>query len=249
MKDHADWDTGEHAFVSEPMTFSDKVDLIVAAIAKCLAEVGTIERSARNDFHNYKYSTLDDYVSAIRVPMRENGLVAISSVANLDMISSGGETGQPARKPSRRATVRMYLRMVHTSGQWVQIVIAGEGVDSGDGDKAVFKAVTGARKYGLACMLNLSTGDDPERTNGGGGSDARTRPTSQPEGKETKPPVTSDRKQLIASARAAYARLTTPQLASVRKQLGLADAARLPDQTDDVLRKFIDLAKTAADQG
>ena len=46
------------------------------------------------------------------------------------------------------------------TGEEITVKIAGEGLDSGD--KAPYKAMTGALKYALLQSFLLATGDDPE---------------------------------------------------------------------------------------
>jgi hypothetical protein len=46
------------------------------------------------------------------------------------------------------------------SAEEITVKVAGEGVDSGD--KAPYKAMTGALKYALLQSFLLATGDDPE---------------------------------------------------------------------------------------
>ena len=46
------------------------------------------------------------------------------------------------------------------SGEELSVRVAGEGADAGD--KAPYKAMTGALKYALLQSFLLSTGDDPE---------------------------------------------------------------------------------------
>ena len=105
------------------------------------------------------------------------------------------------------------MRLSHAeSGEWIEIDIIGEGYDRGD--KAVYKAITGARKYGLACLFDLVTTDDPEtdspeasrprfeptRANGARQPEARPQPSqSRPQQRpadrpqQQRPPQTTTR--------------------------------------------------------
>ena len=64
--------------------------------------------------------------------------------------------------PQHAYAVSIFLRLVHKSGQWIEVESIGEGQDRGD--KSTYKALTGARKYGVAMLLGLITTDDPEAT-------------------------------------------------------------------------------------
>lgn len=96
--------------------------------------------------------------------------------------------------------VQIKLTLLHSSGEELSIVAWGEGQDHGD--KAIYKAITGARKYGLACLFNLATSDDPER-------DARTdeppvaaAPAPKEEPKYERKPTKSKAKQQVPAQEA-----------------------------------------------
>jgi hypothetical protein len=77
--------------------------------------------------------------------------------------------------------VKVAVRILHESGEWVEASAWGEGQDRGD--KAVYKAITGARKYGVASALGLATTDDPEDDGGeenGAGSRNESKPATRP---------------------------------------------------------------------
>ncbi len=66
------------------------------------------------------------------------------------------------------------------SGEEIVAKVAGQGLDPGD--KAPYKAMTGALKYALLQSFLLATGDDPEDERGDArftppGSDRRSTPT------------------------------------------------------------------------
>ena len=70
-------------------------------------------------------------------------------------------TETPRSSSDRIARVVMNYRFVDArSGDELSVRVAGEGADPGD--KAPYKAMTGALKYALLQSFLLSTGDDPE---------------------------------------------------------------------------------------
>src|SRR5699024_1473369 len=60
------------------------------------------------------------------------------------------------------ATVKMKFTFIDgETGEEISIHSIGEGQDAGD--KAVYKAITGATKYALMKVFMIPTGDDPEQ--------------------------------------------------------------------------------------
>ena len=139
------------------MRTSDSIDKICAALATAQAACPTVPRSGTNPQQRYKYAECADFFRSAKRPMAEAGLALVSTVTDVSDLESAKTRGGAIMW---RVRVTMVHRLVHTSGQWVEIVTTGEG--SAIDDKATYKAVTGARKYGLACLLGLASSDDPE---------------------------------------------------------------------------------------
>src|SRR5262249_29159101 len=75
----------------------------------------------------------------------------------------------------RIARIVMNYRFVDArSGEELTVRVAGEGADPGD--KAPYKAMTGALKYALLQSFLLASGDDPEDER----ADARSGPGPEP---------------------------------------------------------------------
>lgn len=140
------------------MQSSESVAKISSAVAEAQAEFKAVSKSGFNAYDKYAYADLEDYVHATRPVLTKHGLAILSSaeevVALNDRTTKNGGCEHAVR-------VKVNVRLMHTSGEWVECVAWGEGQDRAD--KAVYKAITGARKYGLALMLGLATSDDPER--------------------------------------------------------------------------------------
>jgi len=83
------------------------------------------------------------------------------------------EAARPGRSEAERVArvIMSYSFEDVDTAEAVTIKVAGEGQDAGD--KAPYKAMTGALKYALLQSFLLATGDDPE--------EERSRPTTQPE--------------------------------------------------------------------
>jgi len=139
------------------VTLSEPCDKIAAALVKVSSQVQLVNKGRKNDHDNYRYSELLDYVLATAASLRESGIILLSSVDKAETLPDRVTKGGSAQYAVR---VQLTIRAVHESGQWAQVAVSGEGQDRAD--KGVYKAITGARKYGIACLLGLATSDDPE---------------------------------------------------------------------------------------
>lgn len=144
------------------MTTSEKTNQVCLALLKAQEAFSKVFKSAENRFDKYKYATLGDYWDATADALQEAGLALISHVAGIETLP---DRGTQAGKTERAVRVYLDIRLVHTADQWIQCRAVGEGQDRAD--KAIYKALTGARKYGIAAMLNLATTDDPEQDSDG----------------------------------------------------------------------------------
>ena len=139
------------------MNHSETLDKIGPAMAAAQAEFGTVGKSGANTFDGYDYAKLEDYVDVVQAVMQKHGLSLIVGTTQQFQI----ETRQ-TKKGGQEYVVGVALEgmILHTSGQWVGVASQGQGQDRGD--KGIYKAITGARKYLLASAFGLKTGDDPE---------------------------------------------------------------------------------------
>ncbi|MDF2867254.1 MAG: hypothetical protein K0S11_724 [Gammaproteobacteria bacterium] len=139
------------------MKTSDSITNLASALAKMQPELGVIGKSGENKFDNYTYATLADYIKGTRDIMSKHGFFMVASVEKLTQL-----TDRATRNGSIEHAVQISLtvRLIHQSGEWIETSCIGEGQDRTD--KAVYKAITGARKYAMASLLGLATSDDPE---------------------------------------------------------------------------------------
>jgi len=141
------------------MAQSAEIDQIAAVLVKAQAAMPLVEEGQRNTYDKYNYSNLADYQRATRKVLAEHGLAVTGSCTAVEQLPDRQSSKGTAMHVVRVTAV---TRLLHTSGQWIECVTYGEGEDRGD--KAIYKAITGARKYGIATLLGLATTDDPERT-------------------------------------------------------------------------------------
>jgi hypothetical protein len=122
--------------------------------AEVRRRLGYVQKRGHNERHNYSYVTAADLAGSVGDILAELGVVVIPQLQSIS-------TETPRSSSDRIARVVMNYRFVDArSGEELSVRIAGEGADPGD--KAPYKAMTGALKYALLQSFLLSTGDDPE---------------------------------------------------------------------------------------
>jgi len=127
---------------------SESIGALVSAIGAVMAEVGYVRGTGRNSHHKYSYTSDEDLAAAVQPALVKHGVAIFPVACQLD-------------RSGDRCVIVQTWRVAHSSGEWMQIEIAGEGVDKQD--KGTAKALTGARKYLLRLLFCIPTGDDIER--------------------------------------------------------------------------------------
>ena len=135
---------------------------IVKALAAVMAEVGSVRKGDRNQFHGYDYAGTDDVAHAVQGLMAKHGVIIIQTEGG-DPVTTGG-----------LATVRYRFFLLHSSGETLSqidgVPFVHTGVSQasnskgGLDDKALNKCHTAARKYFLIALFQLPRGkfDDPD---------------------------------------------------------------------------------------
>ncbi|MGO9603981.1 MAG: ERF family protein [Candidatus Binataceae bacterium] len=135
-------------------------DLVRLNLRQKLAEVrrriGYVQKRGHNERFNYSYVTAADIAGAIGDLLAELGVIVIPRLEEISYESAAarGDAVRMAR------VVMAYSFSDVESGEEIVAKVAGQGLDSGD--KAPYKAMTGALKYALLQSFLLATGDDPE---------------------------------------------------------------------------------------
>ena len=124
-------------------------------LRKALKEKGTLKKGAINKYDNYKYFSEMQYKELFTELFSEHGLELTSSELEYEMFG-----GTEKQANGRQVKFEFKLTDIDT-GFYETSCITGEGIDKGD--KAGYKADTGALKYYLANTFMVATGDDPER--------------------------------------------------------------------------------------
>lgn len=116
-----------------------------------------LKKSGYNSFHKYHYSTADDVLVPVRKACNDCGLFLTLTVVQQSLSHGCAEV-------TVRATV------VDAESGETHAAEAGGYADDLDyknntvnGNKALFKAETGAKKYAVSFLFGLTTDDEPER--------------------------------------------------------------------------------------
>ena len=125
---------------------------IIEAIHMVMADVAGVEKTGYNSHHRYNFSSESDILEAVRPAMIKHGLILFP--AGIETISTQ-ELGKQVRRE-----LEVTYRIMHTSGEKLDLAIRSEGMDNQD--KASPKAMTMALKYAMIQLFNLPRGIDPD---------------------------------------------------------------------------------------
>lgn len=138
---------------------------LAAAMAQVIGAMNHVPKNGRNAFHKYDYATESDITNAVRAELSKVGVAVFPSVGKVTV--AGDDRQGPV------TTVELHVTFVHKSGEAMTTTWYGQGQDKTD--KGYYKAYTGAIKYCLLKTFLMSTGDDPEATDGNGNATAPTQ--------------------------------------------------------------------------
>jgi hypothetical protein len=125
-------------------------------LAEVRRRIGYVQKRGHNERGNYSYVTAADIAGTVGDLLAELGVVVMPRLEDISYESAPGrgEANRLAR------VVMAYTFADVDSGERLVAKVAGQGLDPGD--KAPYKAMTGALKYALLQSFLLATGDDPE---------------------------------------------------------------------------------------
>jgi hypothetical protein len=121
------------------------------------AGLGEIGKDRANTFSKYRYLSADALASALRPHFAKNGLIHRVTCLTFEHSISSEPSG---RYTQALVSVELTVTDVET-GETLTSTMPGFAQDK-NGDKALFKAITGATKYVYFKLLGISSQDDPE---------------------------------------------------------------------------------------
>ncbi len=131
---------------------------LASKLSEVMAAVGYVPKNGTNARQGYKFAAASDVADAVRGELAARHVSLVPETVehllhDTRPTSSGGTMFVDTLRVTWRATDG-------DSGETATWQSVGTGEDSSD--KAVYKAMTGALKYGLLLAFQIPTGDDPE---------------------------------------------------------------------------------------
>lgn len=117
---------------------------------KIIKEGVVVGKNGNNTFHKYKYVTEADVTDAVRQKFTENNILLTASLTGV----------RPGNGPDIVETVMEFTLIDLDNNESQKYIFSGFGQDKGD--KAIYKAYTGAFKYFLMKNLMIGSDADPE---------------------------------------------------------------------------------------
>lgn len=139
----------------EEMEFNSRLQQKKNSLRADLATKGVLVKKGSNDFDHYKYFSEAQYKELFTELMPKHRLEMNFSVIEVTTFEMSGKNSN-----GRLARLAIMLQDIDT-GYYETTEVYGEGADKGD--KALYKAYTGALKYYLANTFMVATGDDAEK--------------------------------------------------------------------------------------
>jgi len=127
---------------------------LAAKLAKIAGTLGNIPKRGWNPNQRYKFAQETDLVAAIRPYLSAAGILITFSQTDHEILAR--------QNPDAKGLLtRVRLHWTVTDGkESIEGDMDGYGMDAGD--KGIYKAITGAKKYTLMTLFLVDTGDDPE---------------------------------------------------------------------------------------
>lgn len=140
-----------------PVQEEAKLNLL-QKLAEVVAEIDNVEKRGRNEFQKYAYVKAADVAWLVRKALSSRNVYLVADVVEVRNYEI------PAREGVMQAVdIKMQFSFFDGDAPEVPpIVLHSYGTGTDKGDKAVYKAMTGALKYGLRHAFLIPDESDPE---------------------------------------------------------------------------------------
>lgn len=147
---------------------------LFAKLLEAAREANAVDKRGQNTGQGYAYAQASDVIAEAQRALHTAGLVAFMVPGEIEEREIQAQSGQGGLF----VTILSTLTIVDPDDPEhpLELTVKGTGVDY-PGDKAIYKAMTGAAKYAYASALGIPFGDDPEADNAGSGQARKSRPT------------------------------------------------------------------------
>lgn len=126
-------------------------------LAQVMGLVERVAKNGKNELQGYRYVTEADVLECVRGALAERHVMLIPHIE----ATAWAELPTKSGGTQRLCTVNIRFDFMDgESGDVLSVPMVGQGMDAGD--KALYKALTGAEKYVVLKTFLVSTGDDPE---------------------------------------------------------------------------------------
>lgn len=167
------------------MEFSEKIDLISAAMSKFQSQVTTAKKTSANPYFGSKYADLAEVWDTIKNPLCSNGLAVMQSPENVE------------------GKVIITTLITHTSGQWIKGSLAMQPVKTDP--QSYGSCITYGRRYSLGAFLGIATELDDD---GNKASDLDTKASPAAKAYEAKQAAAAKPQPIITSEKKPAAKWT-----------------------------------------
>lgn len=154
---------------------SDTTQTIYQKILAITAELGAISKDSKNDFHKYSYRSVDAVMNQLHPLLVKHNVLVFPNIREKEHKVLEGKNCIVS------AVIEFTFVDAVTGEKFICSTLA-EGADNGD--KASYKAMSGAIKYALFQTLMIPTEDDPDKESpsigGAPNKPKNEKPTSSP---------------------------------------------------------------------
>lgn len=142
--------------MKEALELNAKLQQKKQAVRKALASAGPVQKDKKNDFSNYTYISEAKYKEMFTQLLSDTGLELTTSCIGEKEIQTNH-----SKSICGRIVTWLFTLTDTDTGYYEESQVTAEGWDTGD--KAIYKAHTGALKYFLANTFMVASDDDAEK--------------------------------------------------------------------------------------
>lgn len=149
---------------------------LVKKLAEVMGAIERIRKAGRNEHFGFSYVKEADILDAVRSEIAKRSILVVPRIQEAKFT--------PVRLKSSEATmctIDMHFDFVDgETGETMDVRMLGQATDTGTQDKSFYKALSGATKYVLMKVFLISSGDDPEQTEGERAPEQQTKGKAKP---------------------------------------------------------------------
>lgn len=144
--------------VNAPIEVEGMTPMIFKAINNVMRDTGAIGKDSKNQSQGFKFRGVDAVMNALNPSFIKHGVFVVPKVLEQNREERTNSKGTTLIYTTLKVQYRFYAE----DGSFVEAVVVGEGMDSGD--KSCSKALSIAYKYACFQVLSIPTEDmvDPD---------------------------------------------------------------------------------------